>query len=453
MEKENKKYEYRHIARMVVEAATPLAVGSGASDVVTDSPVVKDINGLPYIPGTSLAGVLRHALELGRCEDETNFFGYHDKDGGRGARIVFTDAVMIGRDGVAVDGIRQQDPADDFYAWYQELPVRNHVRIDGHGVSERNGKFDNEVVYVGTRFVFEIELISDKAEDSWFDKTLATLYRDTMRLGGGTRCGYGKVRVVNCRRADLNLTKPVDLAAYIEKPSCLSAEWEAFVEWHPSAADVCDEEWTTYTLRLKPQDFFLFGSGFGDDDADNTPAAERVVEWKDGKPSFSQQRPLVPASSVKGALAHRTAYNYNRQNHLYVGNAEAFTCDRNPAVAAVFGTAGDGGTKRGIRGNIIMGDVIGKEKCEKLFFHVKNDYLSGGTIDGALFQEKSIYGKDTVYEEEILVRKDALDQSVVREAFEQSLRDICNGLLPLGGCVGRGNGFFTGELYKDGGKI
>lgn len=161
----------------------------------------------------------------------------------------------------------------------------------------------------------------------------------------------------------------------------------------------------------------------------------------------------MPASSVKGALAHRTAYNYNRQNHLYVGNAEAFTCDRNPAVAAVFGTAGDGGTKRGTRGNIIMGDVIGKEKCEKLFFHVKNDYFSGGTIDGALFQEKSIYGRDTVYEEEILVRKDALEQSVVREAFEQSLRDICNGLLPFGGCVGRGNGFFTGELYKDGGKI
>lgn len=114
MEKENKRYEYRHIARIVVEAATPIAVGSGASDVVTDSPVVKDINGLPYIPGTSLAGVIRHALDLGRREDETNFFGYHDKDGGRGSRIIFTDAVMIGKDGLAVDGICQIDPSDDF---------------------------------------------------------------------------------------------------------------------------------------------------------------------------------------------------------------------------------------------------------------------------------------------------------------------------------------------------
>ena len=309
MEKENKRYEYRHIARIVVEAATPIAVGSGASDVVTDSPVVKDINGLPYIPGTSLAGVLRHALELGRRENETNFFGYHDKDGGRGSRIIFTDAVMIGKDGLAVDGMRQIDSSDDFYGWYQELPVRNHVRINEHGVNDGNGKFDNEVVYMGTRFVFEIELLSDQENDSWFDKTLAMLYRNTMRIGGGTCCGYGKMKVVSCLRADLNLTGASDLTDYIKKPSCLSEEWTAFAEWQPSVADICDDGWITYTLRLKPQDFFLFGSGFGDDDADNTPAVERVVEWRDGKPCFSQQRTLVPASSVKGALAHRTAYN------------------------------------------------------------------------------------------------------------------------------------------------
>ena len=453
MEKENKRYEYRHIARIVVEAATPIAVGSGASDVVTDSPVVKDINGLPYIPGTSLAGVIRHALELGRREDETNFFGYHDKDGGRGSRIIFTDAVMIGKDGLAVDGICQIDPSDDFYGWYQELPVRNHVRINEHGVNDRNGKFDNEVVYMGTRFVFEIELLSDQENDSWFDKTLATLYRDTMRIGGGTRCGYGKMKVVRCLRADLNLTEASDLAAYIKKPSCLSEKWTTFAGWQPSAADVRDDGWITYTLRLQPQDFFLFGSGFGDDDADNTPAVERVVEWGNGKPCFSQQRTLVPASSVKGALAHRTAYNYNKQNRLFIGNENACAGDDNPAVAAVFGSADGDGQSRGSRGNIIMSDVIGKEKCDKLFFHVKNDYFSGGTIDGALFQEKSVFGRDTIYEEEILVRKDVLEDTGVREALEQSLKDICSGLLPLGGCVGRGNGFFTGELLKDGGKI
>lgn len=173
------------------------------------------------------------------------------------------------------------------------------MRINEHGVNDRNGKFDNEVVYMGTRFVFEIELLSDQENDSWFDKTLATLYRDTMRIGGGTRCGYGKMKVVSCLRADLNLTEASDLAAYIKKPSCLSEKWTTFAEWQPSAADVRDDGWITYTLRLQPQDFFLFGSGFGDDDADNTPAVERVVEWGNGKPCFSQQRTLVPASSVK----------------------------------------------------------------------------------------------------------------------------------------------------------
>ena len=61
--------------------------------------------------------------------------------------------------------------------------------------------------------------------------------------------------------------------------------------------------------------------------------------------------------------------------------------------------------------------------------------------------------KSGIYEEEILVRKETLEDTCIREALEQSLKDLCSGLLPLGGCVGRGNGFFTGELLKDGGQI
>ena len=53
------KYDYRYIARIVLEAETPLVVGGGNNELSTDRPVAKDANGLPYIPGTSLTGVLR----------------------------------------------------------------------------------------------------------------------------------------------------------------------------------------------------------------------------------------------------------------------------------------------------------------------------------------------------------------------------------------------------------
>lgn len=56
-------YKYRMIARITLEATSPLAVGSGEKDIITDAPVARDVNDLPYIPGTSLMGIIRHSLK------------------------------------------------------------------------------------------------------------------------------------------------------------------------------------------------------------------------------------------------------------------------------------------------------------------------------------------------------------------------------------------------------
>ena len=51
------------IARIIIEAATPLRIGCGRSSVKTDAVIARDVNGLPYIPGTTLTGLMRHAME------------------------------------------------------------------------------------------------------------------------------------------------------------------------------------------------------------------------------------------------------------------------------------------------------------------------------------------------------------------------------------------------------
>ena len=51
------------IARITLEATSPLAVGSGEKDIITDAPVTRDVNDLPYIPGTSLMGIIRHSMK------------------------------------------------------------------------------------------------------------------------------------------------------------------------------------------------------------------------------------------------------------------------------------------------------------------------------------------------------------------------------------------------------
>ncbi len=453
---EEKTYRYRHLARVTVEADTPIAIGTGSKDIFTDAPVIRDINGLPYIPATSMAGVIRHAL--GIADNEEGIFGHHDKRGGLGSMIVFTDAVMMGKDGKVLDGIQEIPEGDEFYDHYRELNIRQHVRICPKGVADDNGKFDNEVVYKGTRFVFEIELVSCKEREEAYEQALSALYGEAFRIGGGTRCGYGKLKIISCKRATLDLEKMEDLDAYVKKSSCLASCWEHFKEVDvPTAPTASTGEWVKYTLHLQPRDFFLIGSGMGDEEADNTPMKELEVEWdKEGKPQFSKKRVLIPASSVKGALAHRTAYYYNRSVGNFADNMDKDQRDRcvgskNKAVSDIFGRVEvKKESKDSKRGEIILSDVFGSKDDYKVFHHNKIDYFTGGTIDGALFQEKSVYGKGDTYDLEILVSKEALSDDKVKEAFENSLHDLCDGLLPLGGATGRGNGIFEGQLFKDG---
>lgn len=461
------RYTYSHIMRLTVEAATPLAVGTGKScDILTDAPVAKDVNGLPYIPATSIAGVLRHAMGLAVDQTEGNPFGYISKsddndDSGHGSDIIFTDAVMVGKNGKALDGIQDIDWNDEFYRYFQDLPVRQHVRIDHKCTAENNGKFDNEVVYKGTRFVFEIELMSEKDDKEHIEKAIEHLRYSTLRIGGGTRKGYGKLSIVDCRQASLNLSNPEDLEKYLNKSSSLAEDWAGFTKI--SVIESLDySKWTHYQLKLKPLDFFMFGSGMGDSDADNVYVSELIVSWgSDDKPYIDkdkeckpQKRVLIPGSSVKGAIAHRTAYHYNKikgnfaENYKDKEKREEITGSNNKAVAEIFGKAdGDKFT----RGRILIDDVIKgqAEPKSKSFFHNKIDQFTGGTMDGALFQEKVIHDKDTEYTFDIYVENSALADDDIKKAFVQSLRDICAGLLPLGGITNRGNGIFTGTATEN----
>lgn len=512
---ENAIYRFRHIARVVLEAETPLAVGSGEKDIMTDALVATDANGLPYIPGTALAGVLRHALTEDVAKE---FFGY-DKNGGMGSEIIFSDAKMIGKEGTAVDGLQTIDFNDGnndaggnnggnngtggdeentgFYNYFLRLPIRQHVRIGHRGVAEQGGKFDEQVVFKGTRFCFEVELLAKEAEkepgksgaSENFNNVLAQLGSKTFRIGGGTRKGFGKMKVVSCKSRLYDLKKPNDLGAYLKHSADLSVPIEPCegFENHP-VDSLEDGKWTCYKLTLEPADFFLMGSGVGDEDVDMTAVKATVITWDEaGKPKFETEKTLIPATSIKGALAHRVAYHYNKLKGIYsdkLGNEKPdnFVGSKNFAVKTLFGEAADNGG--GQRGNVIFSDIIeGKifsdiiegEAVARIFNHVSIDRFTGGAIDGALFAEKPVYGKGRTYKTELLVRypdkavqpdktdpegqqapeEASLDPAEVQQALEEALLDLAEGLLPLGGGVNRGHGVFTGTVErvdKEGGE-
>lgn len=450
-------YIHRFLARFVIEAKTPLAVGSGEKDITTDALVATDVNGLPYIPGTAIAGVVRSMIGE---ESAKTFFGYqvpNKKKDGKGSEIIFTEAKILNSKGEVVDGLNiEAIDKDHLLKEYKELPIRQHARISEKGVTVKGGKFDEQVVFAGTRFCFELEMVSVKEKNSDFESVLSQINNKTFRIGGGTRCGFGEIEVVEMQRAKLDLSKPEDLDLYLDKSSNLSEDWNGWQRDENIEKETLSTDWVEYKLSLQPEDFFLFGSGFGDHEVDMTPVKARKVVWEDGVGRLSDKMVLIPATSVKGALSHRVAYHWNKLNEYYAGNPEAKVGKENFAVKTLFGSEGEKEGEGQLRGNVIFSDIIENRSVkDKILNHVAIDRFTGGAIDGALFSEKTTYvkEKDKPFEMTLLVKNEMLSKKdkknvTVGEALEVALQDICKGMLPLGGGVNRGNGIFSGTLKR-----
>lgn len=442
---------YRLVARVTIEAQTPLRVGAGEKSILTDSEVMRDANGLPYIPGTTIAGVLRKEFPN---EEAEQYFGSQRKGVEHGSELIFTEARMVGKDGVAVDGLQHICWDDAFYAYYRMLPIRQHVRISHRGVAEKAGKFDEEIVLKGTRFVFEIEQLLSDADTSLVQTLLQRMVSKEFRIGGGANKGFGSVRMIDCRTRMYCLTDKEDLENYFRHTSNLAEPFDG--EKLNLGIQKQNENAHVYELTLEADDFFLFGAGMGDADADVIPVTESIVEWNNqGQPNIKSRQTLIPASSLKGALLHRTIYHYNQRNKIF---ADGKSENELKAISAeskvrdeLFGVSQNDVNPQNVRGKLLFNDIILEETETKPFNHVKIDRLTGGTIDGALFTESVSYGKGHPIKTEIILTQQV--NSDVREAFEQTLKDLCMGLLPLGGATNRGLGLFRGTLKCNGKMI
>lgn len=492
------KYNHRLIARVTIEAETPLAIGSGKKSILTDAAINRDANGLPFVPGTTLAGLIRHAIDeelanrlMGFIKKEKDKSGEYEVEG---SRLIVTEAKLLNHNGKAIDGLLNLETACNdedrtFLDGFKHAPIRQHAKINHRGVTEDKGKFDEEVVPKGARFCFEMELMANPQNKEEladykqnFKDLLRILVADGFRVGGKSRNGFGKIKVVDkaCLYRELNLSLPADLDLYLNKSASLADEWDGF---KPLKLEKPQESrYTRYELKINPKDFMFFGSGFGNEDVDHSYIKERYITWdgdgNSGRWNSQDNSLVVPASSVKGALAHRTAFHYNKAREIFAENLSPedfnkYVGKRNKAVFALFGSEGNEDetqppeaptgerTDGKRRGHVLFADIVKHRKDQtdkKIHNHVKIDRFTGGAIEGALFDEEALIIHPDEPEKldlELLVDVDELineDQRIIL-AFEEALKDVCKGLLPLGGNVNKGYGQFEGKLLKDGNCI
>ena len=438
-------YKTRYIANIVIEAVSPLKVGSSARDMLQDAPVQKDWNGLPMILGTSIAGVLRKEFNASFAN---KIFGDEDSQSNeaKGSRVIISNALLCNQEMKVTESLGFIEQGEAFLRKYENLPLRDHVKIDHRGVAntEDKGKYDEEVVYAGSRFKFRLELMADS--DNEFKELLKQINAKNFRLGSGTTKGFGELKII----VELSTYDEFDLNSkeYREKSSSLNTKFDK-----PFPKEEALLSHILYKLEITPDDFFMFGSGFGEDDIKMIPIKEQVVVWNNNIGGFSEEQILIPASSIKGALSHRTAFYYNKKM-LEQGEDHTQVDENNEAVKAIFGHKKeiDKDTQKelGQKGKILISDCFKEDREEtKVFDHVAIDRFTGGGIEGALFNEKTIAQKDK-WEIEILLEKN-IDEVFV-DAFEKALCDVTTGMLALGGATTKGHGVFSGELLVNGVK-
>ncbi|MDI9631258.1 MAG: RAMP superfamily CRISPR-associated protein [Acidobacteriota bacterium] len=489
----------REIARVTVELASPLAIGSGAWDDLVDSPFALDASGLPTIPGTSLAGVLRAAWQ--RCQTKDipsaqDVFGFQKRAqngqaDGKASCVEISFAAIHGADDRPVGPrLSAAEIAADPLLRLAQLPVvRPHVRLNHLGAADatERGLFDRSQVAAGHRFTFEIAVVDSKPEV--LDRLLGLLAAGEVRLGGRGRSGLGELRLKRVLRRRFDLQKKNDFDDFCGLP----------VDLHEPVGDellptVPEEELqdlaglvqpgrgaVTATLTVSPRGFWLVGGGRPADDPaggkppDILPYREPCVVWGRGEAgretgSLRLDSPelVVPASALRGALRHRMAFHANR-----LANPGCWADDvkdptklrdhdglRHVHVCALFGEAvahGTGGNPdRGRPGRVWVDDVRPVPQDSTRIPHVALDRFTGGPIDGALFEEEALW-RGAAWEVRIRIEPppsgEAEAPPEARRALGQAIADLAAARLQIGSGSGRGNGWLEGKVeWSDGGK-
>lgn len=268
--------ELRTDVRGRLVALEPLLV-AGEALPGTDAAPLRDGAGRYVIPGSSLAGILRHAAtRLGFDEVVVQaLFGAHDVETLGASRIIVRDAIAVG-------AVRTN--------------IRDHVGIDRRtGAAAENIKFDRAALAAGTSFEFSLRLDSTRESGlrDAFENLVALLVESRVRVGAGGTRGQGSIVLENAEVRHTDLADPHAALELVRNPE---AGWGRFAHGGP------DFDRLTIEINWEPCGGLLSAVGVEDGAVDHAP----LVEVDRSNPRLL--RMVLPGTSIKGALRTHADY-------------------------------------------------------------------------------------------------------------------------------------------------
>ena len=409
-----------------LQTLAPLRIGSGMDDGLTDILILKNKQGNPVIPGTSLAGVLRGeiAAVYGEAAAAKMFGSLEGEDVNQSllsiSDVVLDAADIIVRDGVAIDpvlGVGIAGAKFDFEAL--ERGALGDLLME---LTLRQQDLDwpaDGFKYTHDRFAAAGDCYGDMAA------TLADLLSGGINVGSMTAKGYGRLA-------------GKEAVAYYD-----------FDFRQPQAA----EQWLTYLATGKLAKAAYVGSGenalaeqnfylqadcalqgallIRNDDltAEQEAANISAVQLKSGKDY------VIPGTSWKGVLRSRAHKILLALTGHDAGRAKAFLDD-------CFGFSAQGTEVQGKRSRLSVEESYISSSDLKAMVHSRNriDRFTGGTVDSALFTDEPVWRQER--EQPVITLKLCVKNCREAEAglLLLFLKDLWLGNVNIGSGKGIGRG-------------
>jgi len=398
-----------------IKLMTPLSVASGKA-TITDADVIRDFEGSPFIPASSLAGAMR--AYLGKQKNESCLLGYSEGEDGRMSSLFLSDMK---------------------FNILPECSVRDGVELSDDKTAIDGSKYDMEIIQEGAIGAFYAELtIREKEreiEDQYkrdFANIIKGIQSGELRLGKKKTRRYGKIRIERLAAREFDKHNYLDYAAVYKA----SQKWDELFDETKSWLMPANEESQYLHLQIPLR---LTGG-----------ISIRQYAAKKGEPDFihmtnASQQAVIPGSSMAGALRHR----------LRVILQQLHTADIKINVPGILDT--------------MFGYVDGNQS------HVSMITISETTIDKAapltmtrvgISRFESAARKRALYQEltyvngeltlEVLIKKSVYqDQEWMLGILLLAIEDLRNGLLAVGGETAIGRGIFqkNGEITLDGQRL
>ena len=443
-----------YLLHLTLEAKSAHGMFTGFGDMTHDHLIFRDANQLPTLPGSSLAGVLRHryAQRFGKEQAEA-LFGYADGDEGQSSWLQVMWGLVHDSNNQPVQGLKSPDAvlADPLlFELSDDKPiVRQRVRLNEYGATDKSGKFDVTLVPSGARYSTWIQYWSDGSEGSkliW-ELFVGQLQSEPLRLGHATRSGYGEFEVIGLHQGHWDLGTEAGRNGFLNRPR-QRGDVTGLTDILPKQSQ---SQAVTANLSLSAEGGWRVGGGeryLGEDRDDRSPALlpmhERQIEWKNNHGRLGEHQYLLPGTAIKGALRHRLAYHYNCLTQQFADQGTACCAEDNLAVKTLFGYTSGEDAHAGL---LVFKDVyLPSNHSSHIQMHNKIDRYTGGVMKGALFSEQVLYQGNITVSIEVLPSKDEVDGKI-KQALALTLQDLAQGWLSLGGSGSRGLGTFSAHNF------